>query len=219
MYSEMDMWTPLTTQPFLLECDTDLVKEALSIILAPYAENSVSPESTHLAHALNNYIKECNNAFLASERIRLFLLFCLLAVFVISFITLAAIPLSIAGMILIGVTASLIAAVNFFTLYHQTGYRQEIESDKLKQYCSEYTEKLASTKFKPKLQANKTLEQILCPISHFCLFTPKKTPPADMLQLQEGSLDPSQNKPLPAINEDPFEASNESNPSRLSHTK
>ena len=46
MYIEMEYyWLPLSTQSFLLRCDIDLVKEALTTLLHLNAENSASPAS------------------------------------------------------------------------------------------------------------------------------------------------------------------------------
>jgi hypothetical protein len=175
MHPKMAYWMPHSTQPFLLKCDINLVKEALAIILNPYAENSAPPESLQIAHALNNYLAECNNAFLACERIRLFLLLSLLASLVISLIALATLPVSAVSVTLICMISFILFSVNIFTLYHQmSGYQQEIDWNKLKKICSDYTEKCKSA-----YGLNKPLGSISSPTSDPCLFSTRKIPQKD----------------------------------------
>lgn len=179
MHPEMDLyWISPSIHPFLLECDIELVKDALYIILNPVDEQSASPEAIQIAHALNNYIKECNNAFLASERIRVFLLLSLFASLIIAFISLATLPVSALSITLICVVSCILFSVNLFTLYNQMcGYQQEIDWNKLRKYCSDYSEKLDSANYKPSYGQHKTLEKISSPTSAPCLFSTKKILP------------------------------------------
>ncbi|MCH9636896.1 hypothetical protein [Rickettsiella endosymbiont of Litargus connexus] len=176
MYIEMEYyWLPLSTQSFLLRCDIDLVKEALTTLLHLNAENSASPESIKLVHNLNNYLKECANAFLASERIRLFLLLSLFVSVIVSFIALAMLPVNTLSITLICIISLVLFSVNVFTLLNQThGHQQEIDWNTLKKHCSNYTEKLYSENFKPTL--TNTTEKISSPTSALCLFPARKSP-------------------------------------------
>lgn len=193
---------PLSTQPYLLECDVDLVKEALYSILHPVAENSdTPPESIQIADALNKYIEECNNAFLASERIRLFLLLSLLVSLTISLIALATLPVSTVSVTLICIVSLILFSVNVFTLFHQmSGYQQAIDWNKLKTHCSEYTKKLYSK------------QKISSPTSISCLFSAKKIPLNDALHnnINNYRLNDAEER-LSSIDEDSYEASVESN--------
>ena len=181
MPPEMDFyyWHPVIIQPFLEECDINLVKEALTILLHPNAENStLTPESIQLAHKLYNYIKECHNAFLASERIRIFLLLSLAASLIISFIALLTLPATALSVTLICLASLILFSVNVFTLINQMGaYQQEIDKDKLKEHCSDYTEKLYSGNFKKNL----TQEKIASPTSAPCFFSIKEIPQNDAM--------------------------------------
>jgi hypothetical protein len=216
MYSEMELWTtPLTTQPFLLECDTDLVKKSLSIFLDPPAENLLSPETIQFIDALYQYIQTCNKAFLASEKIRVFLSFCLLTVFVTSFIMLASLPVSITGMILIGVMSFLIASVNIFNLNQSwIGCQQEIDSEILKNCCSDSEKNLTLRKLTILPYRHKASEKKLSYVFDVGLFTPKKA-------LNEKSFNEenvNSQTYLPGMNEEFFEASIESNSNQSSRT-
>lgn len=179
MYIEMEYyWLPLSTQPFLLGCDIDLVKEALTTLLHLNAENSASPESIQLVHNLNNYLKECDNAFLASERIRLFLLLSLCVCVIVSFIALAILPVNTLSITLICIISLVLFSVNFFTLFNQmNGHQQEIDWNTLKNHCSDYTEKLYSENFKQNL--TNTTKKISSPTSAPCLFPARKFPQND----------------------------------------
>lgn len=173
MPPEMDFyWISHSTHVFLSECDLELVKEALNFILNPRDEQSASPEAVQIAYALNNYLKECNNAFLASERIRLFLLLTLFASLLITFISLATLPISVISITSICILSIILFSVNLFTLYNQmAGYQQEINGNTLKRVCSDYAEKLYS--------ANKSLKSISSPTSAPCLFPARKIPQND----------------------------------------
>ncbi len=218
MYPAMDyQWIPISDQPYLLECDIDLVKEALYILLHPITENSdASPESIKIAYALNNYLKECNNAFLASERIRVFLLLCLFASLILSFIALATLPVTAVSITLIFIVSLLLVSVNIFTLFNQmSGYQQEIDWNKLKTHCSKYTEKLYSEKFKTQ-SPNNPLQKISSPTSDPCLFSAKKIPQNDDVNANicNDRLNHTERR-LSPINE----AAIESNSSLLSHIR
>ncbi|MFZ0219229.1 MAG: hypothetical protein WAL30_03385 [Candidatus Aquirickettsiella sp.] len=181
MPPEMDYyWPQLSPPPLLSECDVGLVKKALTIILHLNTENSTTPhppESIQIAYALNKYIIECNRAFLASERIRLFLLLSLFASLIISFIVLTTLPISAVSVTLICIISSLLFSVNIFTLLNQmSGYQQEIDWSKLKQHCLHATEKLYSGNFKPTSHLNNPLDQISSPTSDPCMFSAKKIP-------------------------------------------
>lgn len=207
MYPAMDyQWIPISDQPYLLECDIDLVKEALYVLLHPIAGNSDVPsESIQIAHALNNYLKECNNAFLASERIRVFLLLCLFASLTLSFIALATLPITAVSITLIFIVSLLLFSVNIFTLFNQmSGYQQEIDWNKLKTHCSEYTKKLY-----PK-------QKISSPTSISCLFSATKIPPNDGLHNNKKSdyrFNDAEQR-LSPIDEDSYETLVESNEHR-----
>lgn len=151
-------------QPFLEECDLALVKEALITLLHPNAENfTLTPESIQLAYKLYHYIKECNNAFLASERIRVFLLLSLAASLIILFIALFTLPATALSITLICFASLILFSVNVFTLINQMGaYQQESDRDKLKEHCSNYTEKLYAGNFKQNLK-EKTASLISAP--------------------------------------------------------
>lgn len=178
MHPEIDFyWSPLYTQPFLLECDIELVKDVVQLILNPIKGQSAPPETVQIAHALNNYLKECNNAFLASERIRLFLLLTLFASLFISFISLAMLPITAVSITLICMVSFILFSVNLFTLYNQmSGYQQEIDWNKLKKYCSDYTERLYSEK---STGFNKPFGSISSLTSAPCLFSARKIPQND----------------------------------------
>lgn len=214
MYSEMDYHSILlSTQPYLLECDIDLVKEALYILLHPITENSdASPESIKIAYALSIYLKECNAAFLASENIRAFLLLSLLASLIISFITLATLPITALSITLICITSLILFSVNVFTLFHQmSGYQQEIDWNKLKTYCSEYTKKLYSEKLKENSLSN-SLQKISSPTSAPCLFSAKKISQNDAVSVNIDNDRLNHTEPrLSPINEDFYDASIASN--------
>ncbi|WP_342219484.1 hypothetical protein [Rickettsiella endosymbiont of Miltochrista miniata] len=214
MYPAMDyQWISLSDQPYLLECDIDLVKEALTILLHPIAGNSdTPPDSIEIAHALNNYLKECNNAFLASERIRVFLLLCLFASLTMSFIALAIFPVTAVSITLIFIVSLLLFSVNIFTLFNQmSGYQQEIDWNKLKTHCSEFTKKLYSEKFKTQ-SLNSPLQKVSSPTSDPCLFSAKKIPQNDVLSanIDNNRLNHIERR-LSPINEDFYDASIEPN--------
>ena len=206
-------WHPVIIQPFLEECDINLVKETLTILLHPHAENStLTPESIQLAHKLYNYIKECNNAFLASERIRIFLLLSLAACLIISFIALITMPATALSITLICLTSLILFSVNVFTLINQMeAYQQEINWDKLKTHCSNYTERLYSEKFNPNLKK----EKIASPTSESCFFSIKEIPQNDAINTNtdDDHLNHTEHR-LP-INEEPIE----SNETRFCFTK
>ena len=211
MHCEIDYdWMPLSTQPYLLECDIDLVKEALYILLHPISKNSdVSPESLQIANALNIYLKECNSAFLASENIRVFLLLSLLASLIISFITLATLPITAISITLVFITSLILFSVNVFTLSHQmSGYQQEVDWNKLKTYCSKYKEKLKENTL------SNSLKKISSPTSAPCLFSARKNPQNDEFRqnTDENSLNNFEDH-LPRIDENSYESSVESNDS------
>ena len=110
--------SPLFTQSYLSECDVDLVKKALTGILHAFDENTDSLETSTLANVLNNYIEACNNAFLASERIRFFLLSSFIVSTIISFVTLAIAPISILSICLVCILSILLLSANFFILFN-----------------------------------------------------------------------------------------------------
>ncbi len=175
MHPEMDFyWSPLFTQSFLLESDIELIKDALSLILKPVDKQPAPSEPVQIVLALNNYLKKCNNAFLVSERIRLFLLLTLFFSSIIMFISLVTLPISIISVTAICIFPFILFSVNLFTLYNQTmsGYQQEIDWNQLKKACSDYAEKLYPAN-KPTFDLKK-LESISSPISAPCLFPARK---------------------------------------------
>lgn len=193
MYPEIgSYWIP-PSQPFL-ECDIDLVREALTI-LHPADKNSVaSPELLQIVNVLNNYLKECNNTFLASERIRLFLLLSLWASVIISFITLAILPISAASIVLICVISLILLSVNIFTLFNQTSaYQQDIDWKQLKKCCSDYTKKLYSENPGSSHKPGKALAQTSSPTSASYLFPIRKTSSHDALNDQLNDHSDSEN--------------------------
>lgn len=165
MYFAMDYpGTPLYTQPYLLEFDIKLVEDALEKL---HENSDISSKS--LAQALSEYCKACNNAFLASEYIRAFLLLSLLVTLIISLIALAMLPVTPLNVALICFVSLILFSVNIFTLFHQTnGYQQETDWTKLNRRYSEYTtEKLYSK------------DKISSPTSAPCLFPAKRIPQND----------------------------------------
>ncbi|MGC1853877.1 MAG: hypothetical protein WA659_00665 [Candidatus Aquirickettsiella sp.] len=209
MHPEMDFyWMPLSTPPYLLESDIDLIQKALTILLHPIAENSSTPpESIPIAQALNNYLRECNNAFLASERIRGFLLLSLLASLIIAFISLVSLPVTAVSITLICIVSFILFSVNLFTLFNQiTGYQQEVNWNKLKLHCSEYRDKLDSGEFKTS-NLNNQLEKTSSPTIAPCLFSAKK------ISTDNNRLNHTEHR-LSATDENLYEASIESNAGR-----
>lgn len=212
MHPEMDFYGPLVTQPFLLESDIELIEAALSLILKPVNEQQAPPETIQIALALTNYLKECNNAFLASERIRLFLLLTLSASSIIIFISLLTLPISIITITSFCIFSFILFSVNLFTLYNQmSGCQQEIDWSNLKKVCADYAEKLHPAN-KPTCDLNKPLKSISSPTSAPCLFPARKisqnddmnaTITNDRLNHLEDRLPPiddeSLNKPLHSI--------------------
>jgi hypothetical protein len=200
-------WISISDQPYLLECDIELVKDALHLILNPVDEQSVSPETTQMVRTLINYLKECNNAFLASERIRLFLLLSLCASLIISFISLATLPITALSITLIFIVSLLLFSVNIFTLFNQmSGYQQEIDWNKLKTHCSEYTKKLYSEKLKENSLSN-PLYKISSPTSAPCLFSAKKISQNDAVNPREDiNASNHAERRLSPIDEDSFKS-------------
>lgn len=214
MYSEMDYyWISSSSQPCLLEYDIELVKDALYLILNSINERSAPPEAVQIAYELNNYLKECNNSFLASERIRVFLLLSLFACLAISLISLATLPITAVSISLFCIVSFMLVSVNFFTSYNQmSGYQQEINQNKLKTHCSEYAEKLYLGKFKQ--TRTNTLGKISSPTSTACLFPARNIPQNDTFRpnTDENSFNNLENH-LPRIDENSHESSIESNDS------
>lgn len=178
--------SPLFTPSYLSECDVDLVKKTLTGILHSFGENTDSLETSKLANVLNNYIETCNNAFLASERIRFFLLSSFIASTIISFITLAIVPISTLSICLVCILSLLLLSANFFILFNQThGYHQENGWDALKKYYSEYTQNLYPKKFKNLTHQREKTTNLT---TSFCLFTHQKKLPDFKCSVNEDSL-------------------------------
>lgn len=213
MPPEMEfLTTPLTTQPYLLGRDAELIEKVTDVLL-DLVEHSLPYEAKKLKDALRQYNRSCDKAFLASEHIRNFLLFSLLAVFITSFILLVSLPVSVVGMIFIGVTAFLIASVNMFNLCHQVGYQQEIDSELLKNRYLDSVEKLTLTKINKASEKN-----ISAPIFDTCLFTLKKSLSEKSTDKENLiNLNPFQNH-SPEINEEFIGTSIESNSSQSART-
>lgn len=210
MYFATDYPLPLYTQPYLLECDIDLVMAALYSILHPNRENSDPPlKSVQITEALINYIKDCNDAFLASENIRAFLLLSLLVTLIISFIALAMLPVTPLNIALICILSLVLFSVNIFTLFHQmNGYQQESDWARLSARCSAYTtEKLCSK------------DKVSSPTSAPCLFPAKKIPLNDALHNNKN--DHPLNRPEQRLSpiEETFVESNSEEGPLLSFTK
>lgn len=171
MYSEMDCYweSPPTTDtyPVLLECDSELVKNTLQLILdSTNKRTTLIPESKQIVCALNNYIKECNTAFLANERIRNFLLFGLFANLIVSFIVLVSIPVTVLSISLICFVSLILFSVNLFTLYQQM---QEINQENAKNIL-----KKSNARFMEITNSNIRQKKFLSPTSALCLFPEQK---------------------------------------------
>ncbi|TLY47402.1 MAG: hypothetical protein E6K54_05755 [Gammaproteobacteria bacterium] len=202
MHPEMDYywigpWTsPSTldyTYPLLLECDLELVEETLQLFNA-INKSTIIPESKQIVGALNNYIKECNNAFIASERIRNFLLLSLFANLIITFIVLASIPISALSISLVCFASLILFSVNLFTLSQQMqGFDQENAQNILKK---------SHARFKEMVNLNNKPEKILSPTSALCLFPAQKNSQNDDLRenSDDDSLNESENSHHPLSN-------------------
>lgn len=212
MYSATDYYwleplpfTPLTymsTSPVLLECDIELVKKSLQLLLDAIAKQThLIPESEQLAWAINNYIKQCNNAFLASERIRNFLLLGLLTNLIITFIVLASIPVTPFSIGLVCFTSLIFFAVNLFTLYQQMhGFQQEDSKCVLTSCHKNFKEIFNSKNLKSSLMDKR--EKIQSPTSMICLFPAQKNLQHDELKENIGKnyLNDSENLPPSKLN-------------------
>lgn len=207
MYPEMDYYwvgpwlaPPMLdyTYPVLLECDIELVKKTLQLIL-DFIDKQTAPESKQITSALNNYIKECNNSFLASERIRNFLLLGLFANLIVSFIVLACIPVTALSISLVCFASLVLFSVNLFTLYQQMqGFDQENARNTLKKSYTNFKKIVNSKNFKS--DSIYQQEKILSPTSASCLFPAQKISQNDELrQSNENSLNDSENPPPPQL--------------------
>ncbi|MEN9917114.1 MAG: hypothetical protein RLY40_1046 [Pseudomonadota bacterium] len=191
MYPEMDYYwmgpwlaPPVLdyTYPILLECDIELVKKTLQLILDLIDNQAgVIPEPKQLTSALNNYIKECNKSFLASERIRNFLLLGLFANLIVSFIVLACIPVTALSVSLVCFSSLILFSVNLFTLYQQMqGFDQEKARNTLENNYANFKEIIHPKNFKP--DSIYQQEKILSPTSAPCLFPAQKISQNDELK-------------------------------------
>lgn len=188
----------------LSTCDVDLVKKTLARIFHPFKENTNALEPSRLADMLNHYIDGCNNAFLASERIRLFLLASFIASTTISFIALSIVPISILSVSLVCILSLLLLSTNFFILLNQIhGYHQESSWDMLKKYYSDYTKNLYSKKFNQNLTSSQ--EKIYNSTASFCLFTPQKIRLADHFKYSTHADASTFNAHLVQNNEDAYQ--------------
>lgn len=198
-YYCIEPWLPLTyTSPILNECDIELVKKSLTLIVE---QTDLIPESEQLVCTLNNYIKECNNAFLASERIRNFLLLGLFTNLIITFIVLVSIPVTPLSFSLVCFTSLILFAVNIFTLYQQTqGLDQEDAKNGLTKCLKNFKKILNSKNLKSHL-INKQ-QKFQSPTSMPCLFPAQKIPQNDELEqtINESSLNDPENFPPPKLN-------------------
>ncbi len=189
------------TSPLLFECDTELVKKSLQLVLDSIDKQTcLIPESKQLVCAVNNYIKECNNAFLASERIRNFLLLGLFINLIITFIVLITIPITPLTIGLVCVASLILFAINLFTLYQQMhGLDQENAKNALSKCHKYFKEMLNSKNLKSNLFDKQ--EKIQSPTSSLCLFPAQKIPQNDELKqnIDENSLNDSENFPLPKL--------------------
>jgi hypothetical protein len=182
MYPEtMDLWLLSPhyelshyEQP-LLECDIELIKEALTIIIDTADKKSATPEALQIVDTLTNYLNACNNAFLSSERIRMLLLLSLFASLLVSFIAVATIPVSAVSITLIGVLSIILFATNFFTLiYQRDNYQQEKDWNQLKTLCTPPLGKFFLETVQQKNALNNQ-EKVSSPTKLSCLYSLRNT--------------------------------------------
>lgn len=185
MYSEIDYYlmgpymppTLACTSPVLLECDIELVKKSLQLLIdALDKQTCLIPESKQLVEAINNYIKECNNAFLASEHIRNFLILGLFANLIVTCIVLASIPVTPLSISLVCFASLILFSINLFTLYQQMqGVDQEITRNTLTK-CNKNFKEILNSK---NLISNSIYKQekVQSPTTTPCLFPAQKNLP------------------------------------------
>lgn len=165
------------TSPVLLECDIELVKKSLQLLIDSLDKQTcLIPESKQLVEAVNNYIKECNNAFLASEQIRNFLILGLFANLIITFIVLASIPVTPLSISLVCFASLILFSINLFTLYQQMqGVDQEITRNTLTK-CNKNFKEILNSK---NLISNSIYKQekVQSPTTTLCLFPAQKILP------------------------------------------
>lgn len=183
MYSETDLWLlslhseqPLYEQPQpLLECDIELVKEALTIIIDTADKKSATPETLQIANTLTDYLYECNNSFLSSERVRMLLLLSLFASLLVSFIAIATMPVTAVSITLIGVLSIILFATNIFTLiYQRDNYQQKKDWNQLKTLCTPSLGKFFLETVQQKNELNNQ-EKVSSPTNLSCLYSLRNT--------------------------------------------
>ena len=212
MYSEMDcVWmghsmsptTPAYSPPILQECDIVLVKKSLELIIDCIdKQNRLIPEYNQLVCAFSNYVEECNKAFLASEHISNFLILCLCANLIITFIVLVSVPVSLLSISLVCFASLILFCLNLFTLYHQAqGFEQENARNILTK-CNKDLKQVINSK---NLQSNSIfkLKKVRSPTSTICLFPAQKIPENDELKqaIDENSLNDSDFLPTKLSNQ------------------